>query len=188
MTFYWCPKLLRGHPPRSSSNRSRGVYEGSSCDQGEDHDSHGKDDDLESYDLSTATTALSRRDRLQISKENEMRRQYDDGHNHEDKEINEIDTNQPSVIKRKKPVPPPKDPRPRWNSPTRHSEDGSSQDEKGSTIRREDDDEDFDREASILKMKKGATIDDMINDEPILTIDLDDSEEENFDFKVRGAF
>ena len=125
---------------------------------------------------------MSRGERLQFSKENEMRRQYDDGNSHEEKDSSDDhESNRPTIVKRKKTAPPPNGPQPRWKSPNR---DGSeSTDEE---ISHDDGNVGCIPVDKPVK-KRGVSIEDMIDEEPMLTVNLDEDsedEEEKVDFKV----
>lgn len=182
----------RGRPPppqqpsRSSNtarSRSRDIDE-DSRGGGISSDTHRESFELESYDLSKASATLSREERLRFSKENEMRRQNDDGDDHEEKDSSPPDheNHRPAIVKRKKPAPPPKGPQPRWKSPNRDSND-STDEEKS----QEGDVGNFQNISSDKSVKKrGVSMEDLIDDEPVLTVNLDEDsdEEEKVDFKV----
>lgn len=179
-------KFRRGRPPPPQGSRQSRSREGSNehIQESSHYDYHRHDNELEPYDLSKASSTLSREERIQISKDNEIRRQYDDGDPNEEKDSDEQNHNVAVVTKRKKPVQPPTRPHPRWNSPSRRSDDGSSDEEKAIPARREFD-EDDDMNVGAPDKKKGVTIEEMLNEDPVLTVNLDDSdEEEKVDFKA----
>jgi hypothetical protein len=149
-------------------------------------DTHRESYELEAYDLSKASVSMSREERLQFSKENELRRQYDDGDDHEEKDYSDDqirENDRPAaIVKRKKPAPPPNGPQPRWKSPSRGG--GTSDEEEGSVGKFESS-----RSSDKPVKKRGVSIEDMIDDEPVLTVNLDDDsdEEEKVDFKVQTS-
>lgn len=173
-------RLRRGRPPPSQpSHRSRDLE-----DDYHGHDTHRDSYELESYDITRASACLSREERLEISRENELRRQYDDGHSHEDKEYDE---NNASIIKRQKPAPPRNGPQPRWNSPSIEQNEETSDEEKQSRSEKNTEVLDEDDTSSEKPVKKrGKSIEDMIDGDHALTINLDDDseDEEKVDFKA----
>lgn len=136
-------------------------------------DHHRDSYELEAYDMSKASALMSREERLQMSKENELLNQSESANEEKDSGDQIQNDSIPTIVKRKKPAPPTGGPQPRWHSPSR-DDYGSSDEEKSP-----------ERNGIKTVKKRGVSIDDMI-DEPILSVNLDDDsdEEEKVDFKV----
>lgn len=201
--------LLQNHrgrlppqPARGGRSSSRDVDDedsGRGGGGGAGGDVHRDSFELEAYDLSKASLTLSRDERLQFSKENEMRRQYDDGEEPDEKESgghgdndDEADGSRapaPAPPKRRKPAPPPGGPQPRWNSPSRDGDDEKLEESPVAASRGGAGDVRADNFDSMSldpsSKRRGVSIDELISD-PALTVNLDDDsdEEEKVDFKV----
>lgn len=170
-------RIPRGRPP-PAPDRSRQQREGDHSRL--PHDSHHEDFDLEEYDMNKASQLLSREERLQLSKEDELNER--ERRHSQDKAVDE-EVN-PQIVKRKKPAPPPTMPPKRYNSPTREEkDDGENKENKFEDS--DPDDEDYLNAPPDDRKKHTTTIDDMIKDDNFLSIHLDDSDdEEKFDFKA----
>mmetsp|Transcript_29020 Transcript_29020/g.53936 ORF Transcript_29020/g.53936 Transcript_29020/m.53936 type:complete len:549 (+) Transcript_29020:155-1801(+) len=175
-------RMHRGRPPPQQPSRGARSRSRENDEHHRGEDTHRDSYELEAYDMSKASALLSREERMRLSKEDQMRDQGDNmGRSNEEKDSGEEHV--PAIVKRKKPAPPPGGPQPPWRSPNR--EDSSDEEKSPDRDHRDSDGVDSDNTPIQKPVKKrGVSIEDMI-DEPILSVNLDDSdEEEKVDFKA----